>query len=128
MPEVVILDAGLIRNGDLVTVHLCRTDVAIPFARAISPITHSDWEGTSVTPDVIVSSEDALKIAYNAALESAIKATTDVERKEKLKKLLTKQFEGTLKTHLKKRHVARNNIIIVSLGQHAEETEIYITF
>jgi hypothetical protein len=56
--------------------------VAIPFARAISPITHSDWEGAGVTPDVIVPSEDALKTAYNAALESVIKATIDAEQKE----------------------------------------------
>ena len=64
--------------------------VAVPFARGISPITHTDWEGTGITPDVVVPADDALKIAYKTALEYIIGTTTDTDRKEQLKKLLAK--------------------------------------
>jgi C-terminal processing protease CtpA/Prc len=64
--------------------------VAVPFARSISPITHTDWEGTGVEPDVVVPADDALKAAYRTALENILGTTTDPERKEQLKKLLAK--------------------------------------
>lgn len=64
--------------------------VAVPYARAISPITHTDWEGTGIAPDVVVPENDALKTAYSTALEYIIGTTTDTKRKEQLKKLLAK--------------------------------------
>lgn len=36
---------------------------AIPNSRSISPITHTNWEGTGVTPDVAVPQADALAVA-----------------------------------------------------------------
>jgi hypothetical protein len=36
---------------------------AVPDARIISPITHANWEGTGVIPDVEAASADALKVA-----------------------------------------------------------------
>jgi hypothetical protein len=44
----------------------------IPIGCLTHPITERDWEGIGVTPDVLVSSEQALKIAHKKALESII--------------------------------------------------------
>ena len=42
----------------------------IPFGRAISPITGTNWEGTGVEPDVKVPADRALTTAHLAALDS----------------------------------------------------------
>ena len=42
----------------------------IPIGYLTHPITKQNWEGTGVTPDVPVSSEQALKVAHKTALES----------------------------------------------------------
>ena len=41
--------------------------IYVPFARAINPITKTNWEGTGVEPDVKVSAEDALAEALKQA-------------------------------------------------------------
>jgi C-terminal processing protease CtpA/Prc len=43
--------------------------IGVPFARAINPITHTDWEGTGITPDVQVKAADALETAIKLATE-----------------------------------------------------------
>jgi hypothetical protein len=40
-----------------------RFTIAVPFARAINPITKTNWEGTGVAPDVAVAAADALEKA-----------------------------------------------------------------
>ncbi len=51
----------------------CRVDdhflIGVPFARSISSITKTDWEGKGVEPDVKVPSEQALDIATKLAAE-----------------------------------------------------------
>ncbi|WP_444899053.1 S41 family peptidase [Microbulbifer sp. VAAC004] len=42
--------------------------VSIPIARAVNPITKSNWEGTGVLPDIIASKEEAFDIAYQKSL------------------------------------------------------------
>ena len=42
----------------------------IPDSRSISPITHADWEGTGVTPDVAVPSDRALVEARKRLMQS----------------------------------------------------------
>jgi retinol-binding protein 3 len=37
--------------------------IGVPFARAINPVTHTNWEGTGVEPDVKVPAKDALATA-----------------------------------------------------------------
>jgi C-terminal processing protease CtpA/Prc len=51
--------------------------VAVPFARGVSPITRTDWEGTGIEPEVVVPADDALKAAYRTALEYLVGTTTD---------------------------------------------------
>jgi len=43
--------------------------IGVPFARAINPVTHPNWEGTGVEPDVKVSAADALTTAKKLAAE-----------------------------------------------------------
>ena len=42
--------------------------IAVPFAASISPITHGNWEGTGVTPDIPTSADAALDEALKRAL------------------------------------------------------------
>ena len=42
--------------------------IAIPFARSISPITGTNWQGTGVIPDTPVPADDAYRVAYAKAL------------------------------------------------------------
>jgi hypothetical protein len=51
----------------------------IPTGRAVNPISGGNWEGTGVEPDVKVRAEDALKVAYGAALEKIAAAATRPE-------------------------------------------------
>jgi hypothetical protein len=43
--------------------------IRVPFARAINPISKSNWEGTGVTPDVPVKASDALDAAEKLAAD-----------------------------------------------------------
>jgi peptidase S41-like protein len=43
--------------------------VGVPFARAINPISKTNWEGTGVEPDVKVAAADALATAQKLAME-----------------------------------------------------------
>ena len=53
-------------RGHHVTDHF---GIGVPFARAINPITHTNWEGTGVEPDVKVAAADALTTAQKLAAE-----------------------------------------------------------
>jgi retinol-binding protein 3 len=52
----------------------CRVDdhflIGVPFARSISTITKTDWEGTGVEPDVKAPADQALDVAKNLAVEA----------------------------------------------------------
>ena len=43
--------------------------IGVPFARAINPITKTDWEGKGVEPDVKVAADKALETAKKLAAE-----------------------------------------------------------
>jgi hypothetical protein len=51
--------------------------IGVPFARAINPITKTNWEGTGVKPDIEVPAAQALKTAHLAALKAVQTKTTD---------------------------------------------------
>lgn len=46
--------------------------LGVPFARPVNPVTHTDWEGTGVTPDVKVPASDALATAQRLVKERKI--------------------------------------------------------
>ncbi|MEO8909841.1 MAG: S41 family peptidase [Gemmatimonadaceae bacterium] len=47
-------------NGHRIDEHFM---IGVPFARAVNPITHTNWEGVGVKPDVAVPAKDALATA-----------------------------------------------------------------
>ena len=53
-------------RGHRITEHF---GIGVPFARAINPVTHTDWEGTGVEPDVKVDAPQALEVAIKLATE-----------------------------------------------------------
>jgi len=62
--------------------------VFIPGGRAINPVSKTNWEGTGVVPDVRVKAADALRTAERLALAELLKAPTDDEHAERLRKRL----------------------------------------
>ena len=72
-------------NGVKVSEHF---EIGVPFARAISPITKTNWEGTGVSPDISLPAPQALDRAYLMALENVVAGTTDPQRKTSLQRLL----------------------------------------
>jgi C-terminal processing protease CtpA/Prc len=63
-------------------------ELGVPYARAISPITKTNWEGTGVAPEISVPADQALDKAYLLALEKVIAATEDPQRKAGLQRVL----------------------------------------
>lgn len=56
----------------------------VPAGRPINPVTHTDWEGVGVTPDVKVSAAKALDVAQLAALRAEIAAESDPDWKARV--------------------------------------------
>jgi hypothetical protein len=56
----------------------------VPFARSISVITNTDWEGVGVEPDVRVPADRALPAAHLAALEKRGPSVTDPRLKTEI--------------------------------------------
>ena len=65
-------------------------EMSLPFARAINPITKSNWEGIGVEPDVKVTSDRALETAQ----VSAIKKMSGKEEDPKFKTYYLWIYEG----------------------------------
>lgn len=63
--------------------------IGVPFARAINPITKTNWEGTGVQPDVAVPAAQALQTAHAAALKNILPKTTDAQLHEQLQNAIT---------------------------------------
>jgi len=59
--------------------------VLMPFARSLSPYTHTDWEGTGVYPDVAVPAADALEKALQVIYTKQLVATTDAHEQSAIK-------------------------------------------
>jgi hypothetical protein len=61
----------------------------VPFARAINPVSKTNWEGTGVTPDVAVPAAQAFDRAYVMAVEKLAAKATDPGRKAEYEWILT---------------------------------------
>jgi hypothetical protein len=53
----------------------------VPFARAINPVSKTNWEGTGVKPDIAVPGAEAFDKAYALAVEKLVAKTTEPEKK-----------------------------------------------
>jgi C-terminal processing protease CtpA/Prc len=62
--------------------------IGVPFARAINPVTKTDWEGIGVVPDISLPADQSLGRAYVMALEEVKARMTDPEGKKALQQLL----------------------------------------
>jgi C-terminal processing protease CtpA/Prc len=80
----------------------------VPFARAINPVSKTNWEGTGVTPDIAVPAAEAFDKAYALALEKLAAKATDPQAKGEFEWILAGQKakgdparvdEKTLKTY-----------------------------
>ena len=71
--------------------------MTVPYARAINPITKTNWEGTGVLPDVKASARRALAVAHEVALEKLIEGTQDRERRREIERALRRVRASTSK-------------------------------
>jgi CubicO group peptidase (beta-lactamase class C family) len=62
--------------------------ITVPFARAINPITKTNWEGAGVKPDIEISADKALKAGHLAALKSVQPKITDPQLAAQLKSMI----------------------------------------
>lgn len=60
----------------------------VPAGRPINPVTHGNWEGVGVVPDVAVAEDAALDLAQVTALKQLIAAETDADWKRRLQERL----------------------------------------
>lgn len=62
--------------------------VSIPYARSLNPVTHTDWEGTGVRPDVPVEARHALQKAQELALQAQRQRAATEQEKHQVDYLL----------------------------------------
>lgn len=62
----------------------------IPVARSISPITHGNWEGVGVIPEMKTDANEALKLAQRDAITHLLKTETHPGKKRSLERALAK--------------------------------------
>lgn len=62
--------------------------LVLPTGRAVSPITHGNWEGIGVEPDVRVEAEKALLVAHRLALTSLVAAAPEGANRKSLQDTL----------------------------------------
>jgi hypothetical protein len=75
----------------------------IPFAYSVNPVTHTDWEGKGVRPDVQVPAEQALLTAQIMAIRSVIKKIpAETERITGLQKVIAQKEQELNELKVKK--------------------------
>lgn len=62
---------------------------AIPIAKAVNPVTHKNWEGVGVVPDIQADKQVALDVAYKIALQAIQKKNVSVEQQKEIASLLS---------------------------------------
>lgn len=55
--------------------------LVLPVAEAISPLTHTNWEGTGVRPDIVTDAARARNVATIAILKRQLASETKLERR-----------------------------------------------
>lgn len=59
-------------------------EMFVPTGRAISPVTHANWEGSGVQPDVRVEADRALEVAQSMLLKPMLEGERDPRRQQSL--------------------------------------------
>ena len=75
---------GAANSGDMVRLN-DHFSLFLPTGRGISPITNTNWEGVGVTPDVKVTSDQALNEAQKLILGKMMKGESDKRRASRIK-------------------------------------------
>jgi retinol-binding protein 3 len=60
----------------------CGVEMSLPYGRAISPITKTNWEGTGIAPHIKVSAPEALDVARLEAMKKLVDQVTDGGKKK----------------------------------------------
>ncbi len=60
----------------------------VPYARAINPVSKTNWEGTGVTPDIAVPAAEAFDQAYALAVEKLAARAAEPQQKAELEWIL----------------------------------------
>jgi len=63
-------------------------EMFVPSGRAVSPITHTNWEGSGVQPDVVVNEARALDVAQSRLLQGMLEREQNPRRKASLQRRL----------------------------------------
>jgi len=63
-------------------------EMFVPSGRAVSPITHTNWEGSGVQPDVVVDEARALDVAQSRLLQGMLEREQNPRRKASLQRRL----------------------------------------
>jgi C-terminal processing protease CtpA/Prc len=63
-------------------------EMFVPTGRAVSPVTHTNWEGTGVQPDVRVEADRALDVAQSLLLKQMLSSERDPRRQDSLQRRL----------------------------------------
>jgi hypothetical protein len=87
--------------------------VFVPNARVINPITGTNWQGTGVTPDVIIPNELALDMAYVLALDELLECEQDPEQVATLT-----QVRNEVNDRLKKARTGHEHLPLPSGHDH----------
>lgn len=61
-----------------------KVGVQVPMARAVNPVTQTNWEGTGIAPDIAVPQEKALETAHREALKKILEKSTDEGQRKRL--------------------------------------------
>jgi C-terminal processing protease CtpA/Prc len=67
------------REGFTVHPHL---EASVPIARAVNPVSGTNWEGTGITPDLEVPADAAFAVAYGRALDHVVGLSDGAGRRE----------------------------------------------
>ncbi|WP_444918999.1 hypothetical protein [Microbulbifer sp. JMSA003] len=80
--------SNYVLQENLEAIHSSLDKIAIPIAKAVNPITKTNWEGTGVKPDIETSREKALSTAYRLALQEAKISTAHPEHLKEIQQKL----------------------------------------
>ncbi|MGQ8366899.1 S41 family peptidase [Glaciecola sp. 1036] len=71
--------------------------LGIPTTKAINPITQGNWESKGVQPNIVISADNALDLAYKHALESLLENADNGYRRQEIEQQLQRMKTNSTK-------------------------------